>query len=65
MWTPYDCDNRDANPLPPRSVLVWIHDEFYHGVTLGNWNGWWETYFGSDDIGVTHWMPISYPDPPK
>lgn len=65
-WTPYDYEDKKANPLPERTELVWIHDEFYYGVTIGSWNGWsWENAAGSDDISVTHWMPLAAPAPPK
>lgn len=64
-WIPYDYEDKKANPLPKSGELVWIHDEFYEGVTIGVWNGWWESAAGSDDISVTHWTPLTKPEPPK
>jgi hypothetical protein len=64
QWTPYDNDARDANPLPKPYVEVWVFDEFYEGVTIGMWCGkWWETY-ATRNWTVTHWQPITKPDPP-
>lgn len=64
MWIPYDHENRDANPLPTRGDLVWIYDEYYQGATIGYWDGWWSDSYGSDDVGVSHWMPLEYPKEP-
>lgn len=78
-WIPYDSEDRTLNPLPPLglgrwSAVVWIHDRYYDGVTLGRWTqndpknpttGWWTTLSGGDDIGVSHWMPCVFPDPPE
>lgn len=66
VWVPHDYDiSAHLRDVPERGELVWIYDEFYHGVTLGQWVGWWETHTGSDDLCVAAWMPLSRPDPPK
>ena len=50
---------------PKANEEVYIFDTYYHGVTDGLWTGnWWQTTCGSDDIGVSHWMPKDYPAPP-
>lgn len=64
-WVPYDPDDKGANPLPIRNELVWIHDRYYHGVTFGRWDGWWIHHTGSDDLGVSHWMPLTKPKGPE
>ena len=64
-WIPYNHEDKDANPLPKGYAIVWIYDEYYSGVTLGYWDGYWRHHSGSDDIGVTHWMPLEYPEPPE
>lgn len=65
-WTPFDPDDRFVNPLPAPGELVWVYEEFYEGVTVGEWvGGWWETSEHKDDVSVTHWMPMARPDGPK
>lgn len=68
-WRPFDYDNRKKT-APPKELhdeLVWIHEEHYHGVTLGYYDhgGWWCTWTGSDDCSVSHWAPLEKPDPPE
>lgn len=65
VWIPYDSEAKGANPLPEPGVWVWVHDEFYDGVTLGYWdNGWWVTLDHKDDCGITHWHPLVKPEAP-
>lgn len=69
-WIPYDPDDKEVNPLPDNGVHVWIHDAYYEGVTIGmrdgnSRNGWWLNASGSDDVGVTHWMPLEVPPAPS
>lgn len=65
-WIPYEYDDRSANPLPPDDRLVWVHDSYYYGVTVGRWLGqWWEASDGCDDLGVTHWMLLDTPNLPS
>lgn len=50
---------------PPDSRLVWIHDAYYHGVTIGYLDGnCWCNYDGSDDVSVTHFAYLDPPDEP-
>lgn len=62
MWIPYDYV--EDSPLPKPGELVWINDEFYYGVTVGYWDGWWRVYSGSDDVSISHWMPLTPPASP-
>lgn len=65
MWTPFDYENETANPLPPIGEPVWVNEKFYEGVTIGYWaDGWWETPEHKDDVWVSHWMPLTKPEPP-
>lgn len=53
---------------PPVDEPVWVVEEFYlEGVGLGLFDGftWRMLPSGSDDCQVSHWMPITYPDPPE
>lgn len=66
-WQAVD-DDREVETAPPRELhneLVWINEEFYHGLTMGYFDGFtWRTFAGSDDVSVTHWARIDYPPPP-
>jgi hypothetical protein len=63
-WKPFDYSDKPST-APPANRLVWIHDEFYHGVTLGQFDGFtMVTYWGSDDLSVTHWAELEEPNPP-
>ena len=65
-WQAFDYD--DKTTAPPGSVgpLVWIHEEYYEGVTVGYFDGFtFRTWNGSDDCHVTHWAPIEYPEAPE
>lgn len=64
MWIPYNHEDKAEFPLPKTGELVWINDEYYAGVTVGFWDGYWHNYAGSDDVGVTHWMPLVVPNGP-
>lgn len=63
-WKPFDYDNKAAT-APESDKLVWIHEEWYHGVTLGFFDGFtFNTYWGSDDCHITHWATLIYPAAP-
>lgn len=58
-------DTRINSQVPVVGNLIWIHDAFYHGVTVGRFVfGGFETADGSDDVGVTHWAPLTAPSAP-
>jgi hypothetical protein len=63
-WREFDYDRR-AETAPPPNQLVYVHDVYNHGVSMGLFDGdtfrmWW----GSDDCSISHWAPIEWPDPP-
>ena len=63
---------------PEQSGFYWIHDESYHGVTVGyfdstynNGRGQWEVWnekpdrvYRQTDIYVTHWKEFEEPGQP-
>lgn len=66
-WRAFDYEDEDttAPPKELRGELVWIHEEYYDGVTFGFYEyDKWHTWTGSDDCSVSHWAPIEYPIPP-
>jgi hypothetical protein len=63
-WRPFDYDNRRETG-PESDKLVWINEVYYHGVTVGVFDGFtFRTWWGSDDCAVSHWAPIVWPEPP-
>jgi hypothetical protein len=63
-WTPFDYEDKNATKPPTETDgdLFWIIDDFYYGVTAGYFDGFtWRNWQGSDDICVTHWMPMAQP----
>ena len=63
-WQPFDYDDKQAT-APKPDQLVWIHELYYHGVTMGVFDGFtFRTWWGSDDCNVTHWAPIKWPTAP-
>ena len=64
-WIPYDYENKKECSTPEPHTLVWIFEEFYDGVTLGYmiYNSW-HNWQGNDDVSVSHWMPLEYPEDP-
>lgn len=65
-WRPYGRERKTETTPDAHYDLVWINEAFYHGVTMGYFDGFtWCTFAGSDDCHVTHWAPIEYPEPPE
>lgn len=63
-WQPYDIEHK-AETEPPYDKLVWIYEEDYHGVVLGFHDGFtFNTWWGSDDVNVSHWAALDEPDEP-
>ena len=66
MWIPI------GERLPKDNVEVWIYDT-EQGVIIGSHNrfGWSHVYGDDDGLGddrlysVTHWQPLSRPEPPS
>lgn len=64
-WKRFDYADK-KNTAPPEGKLVWIHEEHYHGVIPGQFDGFtMTTYWGSDDVRVTHWAEMETPNPPE
>jgi hypothetical protein len=60
-WMPYDHDDKGGT-APDVETLVWINERFYHGVTLGYFDGFtFRIWSGSDDCLVSHWAPLVRP----
>jgi len=66
-WHKYDRDLlRSLRDVPSGVGLVWIYDEYYAGVTCGDFDGAvWRMWEGSDDCLVNWWAPMEVPNPPS
>lgn len=67
-----DCWILAAEKLPPDNEKVWCYDARDAEVIIGyhNYYGWSHFYVNDNGIGrsnlydVTHWQPLSRPEPP-
>lgn len=65
-WRPFSYSRKEETRPPRGDELVWIFDEFYHGVTVGYFDGFtFRHWSGSDDVSVTHWAPLEKPEAPQ
>lgn len=65
-WRDYVYGVHDPKLEDLIDVPLWVFEAQYEGVTIGYWmNGWWETLGHGDDVDVTHWAPMEYPNPPE
>lgn len=61
-WCRYDPDDQETT-APSDDELVWLADP--GGVTVGYFDGSDFWTFEGNDVSVSWWAPITYPQPPE